>query len=57
MTRTVDVPAEAAGRRLDVVVAEALGLSRAKVKVLFESGGVRVNGRRPGASTHAMSDL
>jgi 23S rRNA pseudouridine1911/1915/1917 synthase len=53
VTRTLDVPAEAAGRRLDVVVAEALGLSRARVKALFESGAVRVDGRRPSKGDRA----
>ncbi|MGO8970367.1 MAG: RluA family pseudouridine synthase [Myxococcaceae bacterium] len=47
MTRTVHLPPDAAGRRLDVVVGEVLGLSRARVKSLFEAGAVRVDGRRP----------
>jgi len=47
MTRTVQLPVDAAGRRLDVVVGEVLGLSRARVKSLFEAGAVRVDGRRP----------
>ena len=47
MTRTVQLSLDAAGRRLDVVVGEALGLSRARVKSLFEAGAVRVDGRRP----------
>ena len=47
MTRTLQLPAEVSGRRLDVVVGEVLGLSRARVKSLFEKGAVRVDGRRP----------
>jgi 23S rRNA pseudouridine1911/1915/1917 synthase len=47
MMRTLQLPAAAAGRRLDVVVGEVLGLSRARVKSLFEAGAVRVDGRRP----------
>lgn len=47
MMRTLQLPAESAGRRLDVVVGEVLGLSRARVKSLFEAGAVRVDGRRP----------
>jgi 23S rRNA pseudouridine1911/1915/1917 synthase len=34
------------GERLDVYVGRALGLSRARLKSLFEAGGVRVAGRR-----------
>ncbi len=47
MTRELEVPAEADGSRLDSWLGEALGLSRAKVKALFESDAVRVDGRRP----------
>jgi 23S rRNA pseudouridine1911/1915/1917 synthase len=47
MMRTLHLPAEVAGRRLDVVVGEVLGLSRARVKSLFDQGAVRVDGRRP----------
>lgn len=39
------VPEASAGTRLDLFVGQALGLSRAKLKALFESGGVRVDGR------------
>jgi 23S rRNA pseudouridine1911/1915/1917 synthase len=46
MRHTLELPATASGRRLDVVLGEALGLSRARVKSLFAKGGVRVNGRR-----------
>ncbi len=53
MTRTVHLPPEADGRRLDVVVAEVLGLSRARVKSLFETGAVRVDGRRPSKGDRA----
>jgi len=44
--RTVEVPPDAAGQRLDVWLAGALGLSRAEVKELLESGAVRQGGRR-----------
>lgn len=37
--------AAAAGKRLDLFIGESLGLSRAKLKKLFEEGAVRVNGR------------
>jgi 23S rRNA pseudouridine1911/1915/1917 synthase len=47
MTRTLQLPPEVSGRRLDIVVGEVLGLSRARVKSLFEKGAVRVDGRRP----------
>jgi 23S rRNA pseudouridine1911/1915/1917 synthase len=53
MTRTLQLPAAAAGRRLDVVVGEVLGLSRARVKSLFEAGAVRVDGRRPSKGDRA----
>ncbi len=53
MMRTVHLPKEAAGRRLDVVVGEVLGLSRARVKSLFEAGAVRVDGRRPSKGDRA----
>ncbi len=53
MTRTVHLPPEADGRRLDVVVAQVLGLSRARVKSLFETGAVRVDGRRPSKGDRA----
>jgi len=47
MTRVHEVTADArhAGARLDVVLGESLGLSRARLKRLFEAGAVRVNGR------------
>jgi 23S rRNA pseudouridine1911/1915/1917 synthase len=41
----LEVPASAAGRRVDLFVSEALGLSRARVKRLFEERAVRVDGR------------
>ncbi|HZN92393.1 MAG TPA: RluA family pseudouridine synthase [Myxococcales bacterium] len=41
----LEVPERASGRRVDLFVSEALGLSRAKVKRLFEEGAVRVDGR------------
>ena len=42
---SLEVPATAAARRADLFVSEALGLSRARVKRLFEGGAVRVDGR------------
>jgi 23S rRNA pseudouridine1911/1915/1917 synthase len=53
MMRTLQLPAEVSGRRLDVVVGEVLGLSRARVKSLFEKGAVRVDGRRPSKGDRA----
>ena len=42
----LEVKPEAAGQRLDVFVGEALGISRARLKQLFEDDHVRVNGRK-----------
>ncbi|MFL5343562.1 MAG: RluA family pseudouridine synthase [Hyalangium sp.] len=42
---TLLVDAAKAGQRVDLFVGEALGLSRAKLKRLFEEGAVKVNGR------------
>jgi 23S rRNA pseudouridine1911/1915/1917 synthase len=42
---TLSVDAGKAGQRVDLFVGEALGLSRAKLKRLFEEGAVRVDGR------------
>lgn len=53
MRRTLQLPADVSGRRLDVVVGEVLGLSRARVKSLFENGAVRVDGRRPSKGDRA----
>lgn len=44
-THNLTVDAAKAGQRVDLFVGEALGLSRAKLKRLFESGDVLVNGR------------
>ena len=44
-THTLVVEAGKAGRRVDLFIGEALGLSRAKLKKLFESGAVKVEGR------------
>lgn len=44
--RELTVPPEAAGKRLDLFVGEALAASRAKLKALFEAGAVRVDGRK-----------
>jgi 23S rRNA pseudouridine1911/1915/1917 synthase len=51
--QTLELPPGATGRRLDVVVGEVLGLSRARVKALFEAGAVRVDGRRPSKGDRA----
>lgn len=44
-THTLVVEAGKAGQRVDLFIGEALGLSRAKLKKLFDSGAVKVNGR------------
>ncbi|TSC33151.1 RluA family pseudouridine synthase [Corallococcus sp. Z5C101001] len=44
-THTLTVDAAKAGQRVDLFVGEALGLSRARMKRLFEEGQVRVDGR------------
>jgi 23S rRNA pseudouridine1911/1915/1917 synthase len=41
----LSVPPEKAGTRLDLFVGEALGLSRAHLKRLFDEGHIRLNGR------------
>jgi len=49
--RTIDVPAEAAGQRLDQFVASQLeGVSRSRVQLLMEQGDVLVDGEREKAS-------
>ena len=45
--RSLEVPADAAGRRVDVWLAGALELPRARVKELLERGAVRIGGRPP----------
>lgn len=45
--RNLEVPADGAGMRIDVWLAGALALPRAKVKELLEQGAVRIGGRRP----------
>jgi 23S rRNA pseudouridine1911/1915/1917 synthase len=45
--RSLEVPADAAGMRVDVWLAGALSLPRARVKELLERGAVRVGGRPP----------
>jgi len=45
--RTLEVPADAAGMRVDVWLAGALELPRARVKELLERGAVRIGGRPP----------
>ncbi len=44
--RTLAVPETSAGKRLDLFVGEAFGLSRAKLKALFEDDKNRVDGRK-----------
>jgi 23S rRNA pseudouridine1911/1915/1917 synthase len=46
--RVLEVDADAAGARLDVLLARSLGLSRADVRWLLARGGVRVDGREVG---------
>ncbi|MGD0737610.1 MAG: RluA family pseudouridine synthase [Terracidiphilus sp.] len=49
--RVIDVPAEAAGQRLDQFVASQLeGVSRSRVQMLMDQGDVLVNGEREKAS-------
>jgi 23S rRNA pseudouridine1911/1915/1917 synthase len=43
--RELEIGEDGAGSRLDAYVGRSLGLSRAKVKELFEAAAVRVNGR------------
>ena len=45
--RSLEVPVEAAGMRLDVWLAGALDLPRTKVKALLDRGAVRIGGRPP----------
>lgn len=52
--RELEVGPGQAGARLDVFVSEALGLSRARVKRLFEDGAIRVEGR-PGKKGQLVS--
>ena len=45
--RTIEVPAEAEGQRLDQFLAAKLeGVSRSRVQLLMEQGDVLVNGKR-----------
>ena len=49
--RTIEVPAEAAGQRLDQYLASQLeGVSRSRVQMLMDQGDVLVNGEREKAS-------
>ncbi len=49
--RTIDVPAEAVGQRLDQFLAAQMdGVSRSRVQLLMEQGDVLVNGKREKAS-------
>ncbi len=45
--RILEVPPDAAGMRVDVWLAGALDLSRARVKELLERGAIRIGGRPP----------
>jgi 23S rRNA pseudouridine1911/1915/1917 synthase len=49
-TRTINVPAETAGQRLDHFLAAQLDASRSRVQLLIEQGDVRINGEPPKAS-------
>jgi 23S rRNA pseudouridine1911/1915/1917 synthase len=50
-TRTITVPAESAGQRLDQFLASQLdGVSRSRVQLLLEQGDVHVDNARPKAS-------
>lgn len=46
MKHSLKVEDAGAGKRIDVFVGDALSLSRAKLKALFEDGAVRLNGRK-----------
>src|SRR6201999_564451 len=48
--RTLVVPAEAAGRRLDQYIVEAVAVSRARVQWLLSEGKVLLEGKPPKAS-------
>lgn len=49
--RTIEVPAEAAGQRLDQFIATQLeGVSRSRVQMLLDQGDVQVNGEQEKAS-------
>jgi 23S rRNA pseudouridine1911/1915/1917 synthase len=49
--RTLEVPAEAAGRRLDQFLAQTLeDISRSRIQLLLEQGDVLIDGRAPKAS-------
>jgi 23S rRNA pseudouridine1911/1915/1917 synthase len=55
--RTIEVPAEAKGQRLDQFLAAALeGVSRSRVQLLMEQGDVLVNGLREKASLKLRGD-
>ncbi len=54
--RTLIAPAEAAGRRLDQYLGEALGVSRARVQWLLAEGRVLLDGKPPKASHKLRGD-
>lgn len=62
LERTVTVPPDAAGQRLDKFLAEALGVPRRRVMAAFEAGDVKVGHRRakkgesvePGQEVHVL---
>ncbi len=45
MTETIRIRPEQSGRRLDVLLAEAVGISRSRAQQLIETGAVLLNGR------------
>jgi 23S rRNA pseudouridine1911/1915/1917 synthase len=49
-TRTIHVPTEAAGQRLDQFLAAQLDISRSRLQLLLEQGDVVVDGAQPKAS-------
>ena len=54
-SRSLEVPADAAGIRIDVWLAAALALPRARVKQLLEQGAVRIGGRAPRKGDRAVA--
>ncbi len=46
MKQSLKVDEASGGKRIDLFVGDALSLSRAKVKALFEDGAVKLNGKR-----------
>ncbi len=46
MKHSLKIDEAAAGKRIDLIVGESLGLSRARIKTLFENGAVRLNHKK-----------